>query len=107
MNLSRINRTYPYNWTGDQIGSPLVEAARRVPGSKSTSLSIDVREFLAIDHSAEVRKFFFEQIVEVLPYEERERFLFGKPGNFDYRMHRVIEAFGKFRYLEPVPSAVL
>ena len=99
MNLSRISRTFAYNWAGDQIVSPLVEAARRVPGSKRTSLSIDVREFLAIDHSAEVGKFFFEQIVEVLPYGERERFFFGQTGNFDYRMHRVIEAFGKFRYL--------
>ncbi len=99
MNLSRISRTFAYNWAGDQIVSPLVSAARRVPGNKSTSLSIDVREFLAIDHSAEVGKFFFEQIVEVLPCEERERFFFGKPGNFDYRMHRVIEAFGKFHYL--------
>ena len=100
LNLSRICRTYPYNWAGDQIVSPLIPAARRVPGSKSTSLDMDVREFLAIEHSAEVRNFFFNKIIKNLPCQERDRFFIGGKGNFDFRMLRVIEAFGNFSYLE-------
>jgi hypothetical protein len=99
LNLSRVNRTFPYNWSGDQIVSPLVTAARRVPGSKRNSLDIDVREFLAIEHSAEVRHFFFNQIVAGMPCQDRDRLFISGPGNFDFRMHCVIEAFGKFRYL--------
>src|SRR5436305_473635 len=99
LNISRIDRTFSYNWAGDQIVSPLVTSARHVPGSKRTSLDIDVREFLAIEHSAEVRNFFLGKIVDGRPCEERERFFIGKSGCFDFRMHCVIEAFGKFRYL--------
>jgi hypothetical protein len=98
LTISRVQRTFAYNWSGDQIVSPLVSAARHVPGSPRTSLDIDVREFLAIEHSAEVRNFYLRNIVEGRPYRERERFFVGRPGDFDFRMHCVIEAFGKFAY---------
>ncbi len=99
LNISRINRTFSYNWAGDEIVSPLVTAARLVPGSKRVSLDIDVREFLAVEHSAEVRNFLLDKIVDGRPWEEKERFFIGKKGSFDFRMRCVIEAFGKFRYL--------
>jgi hypothetical protein len=99
LSISRIERTFSYNWAGDQIVSPLVSAARQVPGSKRVSLDIDVREFLAVEHSAEVRNFFLGKIVDQQPVAERERFFVGKRGSFDFRMRCVIEAFGKFRYL--------
>ena len=99
LNITRIDRTFFYNWAGDQIVSPLVTSARHVPGSKRTSLEIDVREFLAIEHSAEVRNFFLGKIVDGRPCEERMQFFIGKPGCFDFRMRCVIEAFGKLRYL--------
>ncbi len=98
LNISRVNRTFAYNWAGDQIVSPLVSAARRVPGSRSKMLDIDVREFLAIDHSAEVRNFFLREILDGQPVAERERFFVGRKGNFDFRMRCAVEAFGKFRY---------
>jgi hypothetical protein len=99
LSISRVQRTFPYNWSGDRIVSPLVSAARHVPGSKRVSLDIDVREFLAIEHSAEVRNFFLRKILDHRPCEERERFFIGKKGSFDFRMHCVLESFGKFRYL--------
>jgi hypothetical protein len=99
LEISRIKRTFSYNWAGDQIVSPLVRAARLVPGSKRVSLDIDVREFLAIEHSAEVRNFFLGKIVDSQPCQEREGFFIGRKGSFDFRMRCVIEAFGKFRYL--------
>lgn len=98
LQVSRIERTFAFNWAGDQIVSPLVSAARHVPGSKSTSLSMDVRQFLAIEHSAEVRNFFLDRIVDGRPWQERERFFVGRKGSFDFRMHCVMEEFGKFHY---------
>jgi hypothetical protein len=99
LNISRVERTFSYNWAGDQIVSPLVSAGRYVPGTKRTLLDMDVREFLAIEHSAEVRNFFLGQIVDGRPCEERERFFIGRKGSFDFRMRCVIEAFGKFHYI--------
>ena len=98
LNISRVERTFAYNWAGDQIVSPLVTAARHVPGSKRTSLDVDVREFLAIEHSAEVRNFFLGKIVDSRPVQERERFFVGRKGSFDWRMRCVIEGFGRFRH---------
>ncbi|HEU5069678.1 MAG TPA: transglutaminase-like domain-containing protein [Verrucomicrobiae bacterium] len=98
LKISRVERTFAYNWAGDQIVPPLVTAARQVPGSKRTSLNMDVREFLAIEHSAEVRHFFLHSIVDRRPVPERERFFVGRPGSFDWRMRCVIEAFGRFSH---------
>ena len=86
LNISRIDRTFSYNWAGDQIVSPLVTAARRVPCSKRASLDLDVREFLAIEHSAEVRNFFLGKIVDGRPWKEREQFFIGGKGRFDFRI---------------------
>lgn len=99
LSTSRIKRTFACHWAGDQIVSPLVSAARPVPGGRKTSLDMDVREFLAIEHGAEIRHFFFETIVDRAPVREREKFFIGRPGSFDWRMTRVIDAFGELRYL--------
>lgn len=99
LNISRVERTFTYNWSGDRIISPLVSAARLVPGSRRTSLDMDVREFLAIEHSAELRNFFRKRIVDEQPASAREKFFIGRKGSFDWRMRCVIEAFGRFKHL--------
>ncbi len=98
LTVQPVSRTFRYNWAGDQIVSPLVPAARRVPGTRQTSLDIDVREFLAIEHSAEVRRFFLSRILDHRSATEQMRFFVGHKGNFDFRMTAVIEAFGSLAY---------
>ena len=48
-------------------------------------MDMDVREFLAIDPSAEIRNFLLHQVVERRRAAARERFFVGQKGNFDFR----------------------
>lgn len=96
---SRVLPYQKWRWGGDDIvPSPIIPAARTVPGTRRRRYPIDARSFLGIEDNAVVRAH-LEEIVASLEPEERQRFQTRGAGAFDLRTARVTEHVGRLKYI--------
>ncbi|MDH7514592.1 MAG: transglutaminase domain-containing protein [Bacteroidota bacterium] len=91
---SRVRTAGPWNWDGDEIiNPPVLEGARKVPGTKST-YAIDIRSFvLSLDNAVLAEA--VRRMLDRLPVGKREFFRSTKPGSFDFRVQTVMEFMGR------------
>jgi Transglutaminase-like superfamily len=98
LQASAVRPYQRWRWAGDEIvHSPVIPAARRIPGSRNSHYPIDIREYLSIDSNAVVHDW-LHTLVSELPLDDRLRFHDRGPGCFDFRAAAVANGLGKLNY---------
>lgn len=88
LSASNIKARAQWNWEGDTIiHDPIINAWRKVPGSKDR-YDIDIREFISGKDNAVIRRV-IGQIAEGLPGNDRNIFLSRKQQSFDLRLRAI------------------
>jgi hypothetical protein len=99
MQSTSVRPYQKWRWAGDEIVvDPIIPAARKVPGTKKTRYEIDIREYLAMDGNAVMRKE-LGKMVKSLNERDREMFLERKTGSFDFRARTILAYMSGLTYI--------
>lgn len=86
-----------WHWAGDEIvHEPIIKAARKVPGT-NRSYEIDIREYLAMEGNAVIRRTIGE-LFEGLSEKQQAKFASKDPGSFDFRAQAVRSYVARYAY---------